>query len=187
MSITYFDTNGSAGPQGATGATGPAGGSCNPGATGPQGITGSPGPQGPSGASGTTVVGATGQQGPSGYQGNPGPSGETGATGPYGFALVTDTVSSSAVTVNWTTGPKHKINLPVTGSCAITMTAPSANGSSLQLIIVQGSTAITITWAAPIKWAGGVAYSSNAASTTDVLSFLWDGTNYYCTYSQGFA
>lgn len=108
------------------------------------------------------------------------------STATVGFTIQTPIVSSNAVTINWNNGAKAKITLPGSGTCAVTMTAPTTGVTSLQLIIT-GTASLSFTWTTTVKWAGGTAYSSNTAGGYDVISLLYDGTNYYGTFSQGFA
>lgn len=111
--------------------------------------------------------------------------------GALGFTAATQVLSASTGSINWNNSAKQKVTLWNTGgTSSIAFTAPTSGQTSLQLIIVQGSTAssvITFT-GATIKWQGGTAYTpTNSAGAIDVISFLYDGTNYYGVPSTGFA
>jgi hypothetical protein len=54
------------------------------------------------------------------------------------------------------------------------------------LIIAQGTPASTLVLPS-IKWAGGTAYAIGTAGTTDIISLLYDGTNYYGAFMGAFA
>jgi len=90
---------------------------------------------------------------------------------------------------DWTAGSACTITL--TGNCTGTSTMTSPTGvSRLTLIILQdgtGSRTIS-TWPATVKWAGGtVPTLSTAASAIDIITFLWNGTNYFGMAGIGFA
>jgi hypothetical protein len=129
--------------------------------------------------------------------GSIGVSGSTNAAtslvvnGALGFAAATQVLSTSNGAVNWNNSAKQKVTLWNTGGTStIAFTAPTQGQTSLQLILVQGSTASsTVTFTGgTIKWAGGTAYTpTNSAGAIDVISFLYDGTNYYGVVSSGFA
>ena len=92
-------------------------------------------------------------------------------------------VKETVVTAN--TGTAYSINigsgtiqnLTLTGNCVFTF--PTATiGEQFTLFLSQDSTGSrTVTWPASIRWAGGSAPSlTTAASKTDVLSFIFNGT-----------
>lgn len=96
----------------------------------------------------------------------------------YSDAEVDDGNSSTADTIDWTTGPYHKSTM--TGNCTYTFTAPSGP-ARLQLKLVQDATGSrTATWPAAVKWPGGTAPTlSTAATSIDIITFYYDGTSYY--------
>ncbi len=90
---------------------------------------------------------------------------------------------------DWTTGSAQTCTL--TGNCTGTSTMTSPTGvSRLTLRIVQdgtGSRTIS-TWPATVKWAGGAAPTlTTAASGIDIITFYWNGTNYFGVASLAFA
>ena len=103
-----------------------------------------------------------------------------------GFTLTDNGNSGTADTIDWGNSNKQKSTL--TGNCTFTFTAP-ANPCALQLILAQdGTGSRTVTWPATVKWPGGTAPTlSTGASAVDVVSFLYDGTNYYATSSLNFS
>lgn len=86
--------------------------------------------------------------------------------------------SSTADTIDWNEGPNHKSTM--TGNCTYTFTAPAGPGH-LQLKLVQDATGSrTATWPGTVKWPGGTAPTlSTGANEIDIISFYWDGTNYF--------
>ena len=104
-----------------------------------------------------------------------------------GFTLHTAT-GDGATLINWTAGNKHKFTFGAQNE-TITFTNPT-NPCAVQMIIVQdGTGSRTITWSGmTIKWYGGSAPTlSTAASSEDIISFIWDGTSYYGQCSKAFA
>ena len=103
-----------------------------------------------------------------------------------GFTLQSYT-GDGTTTIDWTNGNKAKFTFGSQND-TLTFTAPS-NPCSLQLIIVQDSTGgRTITWPSTVKWVGGTAPTlSTGASAVDIVSFLYDGTNYYGVASLNFS
>lgn len=93
--------------------------------------------------------------------------------------------SSTADTIDWTNGSIHKSSL--TGNVTYTFTAPTGV-SRLTLLIYTGGSAYTVTWPASVKWTGGTAPTiTTAASKVDICTFIYDGTNYWGTYSQNYS
>jgi hypothetical protein len=98
--------------------------------------------------------------------------------------IVDDGNSSTADTIDWTTGSIHKSTL--TGNCTYTFTSPTGV-SRVQLLIYTGSGSFAVTWPATVKWIGGTAPTITVtASKVDIATFIWDGTNYWGTISQNY-
>lgn len=94
--------------------------------------------------------------------------------------------SGTSDTIDWTLGPYQKSTL--TDNCTYTFTAPPS-GSRLVLKLVQDGTGSRVaTWPATVKWPGGVTPTlTTTASATDIVSFYFDGTNYYGFIGFNFA
>lgn len=86
--------------------------------------------------------------------------------------------SSTADTIDWTLSNKQKSTL--TGNCTFTFTAPPGP-CNLTLKLVQDATGSRlVTWPAAVKWSGGTPPTlTTTASRIDIISFYYDGTNYY--------
>jgi len=95
---------------------------------------------------------------------------------------IDDGNSSTADTINWTTGNKHKST--VTDDVTYTFTSPDGP-CNLILKLVNGG-AHTITWPGTVLWSGGVE-PPWTSSGTDIVSLYWDGTNYYGSANLAFA
>lgn len=94
--------------------------------------------------------------------------------------------SGASATVDWGEGNNQKITL--TDNCTLSFTAPSGPGR-LQLKVIQdGTGSRTITWPAAARWSGGTAPTlSTAASSVDIVTFWYDGTNYDGVASLNFS
>ena len=106
----------------------------------------------------------------------------------FGSSPDSQTYSSGTLTVDFSAGQKHTVTLDASPG-TIVFTAPAGIGNFM-LIIKQGSpnTNTMAGWPATVKWPGGtVPVITTGASKVDVLSFYWDGTNYWGQYAQNFA
>jgi hypothetical protein len=93
---------------------------------------------------------------------------------------------AGATTVDWTNGQKQELAL--TSSPTLTFSAPSGVGNFLLRVVQDGVGSRTITWPASVKWPGGSAPTlSTAASSIDIVSFYYDGTDYYGVASLAFS
>jgi len=86
--------------------------------------------------------------------------------------------SGASDTISWKVGNKQKSTL--TANCTYTFTAPSGP-CNLILHIVQDTTAgWDITWPAAVKWLGAEpTWTDGGNSKTILVSFYYDGTNYW--------
>ena len=86
--------------------------------------------------------------------------------------------SSTAVTIDWTLGNKALVTM--TGNATLTFTAPTSACNVVLKIVQDATGSRTITWPAAVKWPSGTAPTlTTTASAVDVVSFFFDGTNYY--------
>lgn len=94
--------------------------------------------------------------------------------------------SGTADTIDFGNGNIQKSTL--TGNVTYTFTAPAGEGR-FQLVLVQDATGSrTATWPASVKWSGGTAPTlSTAANSIDIVTFYYDGTNYYGVASLNFS
>jgi len=103
-----------------------------------------------------------------------------------GFTMQTAT-GDGTTTINWKLGNKFKFTFGAQNE-TFTFTAPS-NPCSLTLILVQdGTGSRTATFPATVKWAGGTAPTlTTTGNAVDIVSLLWDGTNYYAAAGLDFS
>ncbi len=103
-----------------------------------------------------------------------------------GFTLQTAT-GDGTTTIDWKLGNKFKFTFGAQNE-TFTFTAPS-NPCSLTLILVQdGTGSRTATFPASVKWAGGSAPTlTTTANAVDIISLLYDGTNYYASSALDFS
>lgn len=87
--------------------------------------------------------------------------------------------SGTAATIRWASGDVQKLTL--TGKCALTFVPPPGGQGKLELFLTQDATGSrTVTWPSSVKWAGSAAPTlSTTPGSTDIVSGLWDGANYW--------
>jgi len=99
--------------------------------------------------------------------------------------IIDDGNSSTADTIDFSAGSIHKSTL--TGNCTYTFTAPTGV-SRVQLLIYTGAGSYAVTWPASVKWTGGTAPTiTTTASKVDIVTFVYDGTNYFGSISQNYS
>ncbi len=75
----------------------------------------------------------------------------------------------------------------LTGSVTYTLTNPGVAGSTYVFRIIQGASSYTVTWPATVKWPAGTApVITTTSGRMDLISLLWDGTDYYGTFAQNY-
>jgi hypothetical protein len=94
--------------------------------------------------------------------------------------------SGTADTIDWGAGNFQKSTL--TGNVTYTFTAPDGPGR-FQLLLEQDATGSrTATWPASVQWPGGTAPTlTTAANAIDIITFYYDGTDYYGVESLNFS
>ena len=97
---------------------------------------------------------------------------------------IDDGNSSTADTIAWTSGNFHKSTL--TGDVTYTFTAPVGPCTLVLKLVQDGTGGREVTWPATVLWEGGNAPALSGAGLTDIVSFYFDGTNYYgsCLYNM---
>ena len=102
-----------------------------------------------------------------------------------GFTLQS-TTGDGTTTINWGLGNKFKFTFGAQNN-TFTFTAPT-NPGSIQLILIQdGTGSRTATWPGTVKWAAGTAPTlTTTGGGIDIVSCLWDGSNYFCVASLAF-
>lgn len=94
--------------------------------------------------------------------------------------------AGTSLTINFNNGANQRTTL--TGNCTFTFINPVA-GSMYKLKLIQdGTGGRTVTFPGTVLWAGGVAPTlSTAGGAIDIVTFYYDGTNYFGQAATGFA
>lgn len=103
--------------------------------------------------------------------------------------LTINTPAGTTQTIDWTQSNKQKLDLSsATGDVTVDFVPPKGP-CSLQLLISQGTTARDITWPTSVKWDNDVGEPIWNADTnlTRIVSFLYDGTNYFAAASATYS
>lgn len=95
--------------------------------------------------------------------------------------FISEVAVGTGTTVNWTSGQKQSAT--PSGATTYTFTAPS--GPCNLILKLSNGAGNNPTWPATVKWTGGT--EPTWTSGTDVISFYYDGTNYYGQAGLGFA
>jgi hypothetical protein len=100
---------------------------------------------------------------------------------------VSSTTLTYAASVTWAADYLKVATLPLTGACSLTISGLSAGGT-YNLVVKQDATGSRIvTWVTTVKWSAGAApVLSTAANSTDIVSFIYDGTTLFGTALKGF-
>ena len=103
-----------------------------------------------------------------------------------GFTQQTAT-GDGTTTINWGNGNKFKFTFGAFNE-TFTFTAPTKPGNFLLMLVQDGTGSRTATWPATVKWPSGTAPTlSTAAASIDIVSFYYDGTNYFGNSSLDFS
>ena len=89
-------------------------------------------------------------------------------------------------TVDWNSGQKPTAVLGIDPT--LTFTAPAGVGNFLLRVVQDGTGGRTVTWPASVKWPGGTAPTlSSGANAEDIITFYYNGTDYYGVASLNFS
>lgn len=101
---------------------------------------------------------------------------------------VSNSTLTYAASVTWAADFLKVATLPLTGACSLTISGLSAGGT-YNLVVKQDATGSrVVTWVTAVKWSAGAAPTlSTAANSTDIVSFIYDGTTLFGTALKGFA
>ena len=94
--------------------------------------------------------------------------------------------SGASITINFGTSQKQKLTL--TANTTLTFTAPPGVGNFLIKLVQDGTGGRLITWPNTVRWTlnANPVLTSNA-NAIDIVSFYYDGTNYFGVTSFNFA
>jgi hypothetical protein len=92
--------------------------------------------------------------------------------------------STAATTVDMSSGNVQNITL--TASTTLTLSNATV-GTYIMKLIQGGSGSYTVTWPAAVIWSGGTAPTlTTTVGKVDIVTLVFDGTNYYGTYSLNY-
>ena len=106
------------------------------------------------------------------------------STGQYFSTKYAAGNTSTALTINWDNGNVQACT--ATGNVTFTFSNPKSGGRYMLIITQDATGSRTYTWPAAVKWSGGTTPTGSAASKIDVITFAYDGTNYYGGYSLNY-
>jgi len=103
----------------------------------------------------------------------------------------TSTTTGLTETIDWDNGNFQEIDFQNKAS-GITVTFVFNNpiaGASYNLKIIQGANLISnLTFPGTVKWDGGVVYTPTSTdNAVDIISMLYDGTNYYANFGKNYS
>ena len=111
-------------------------------------------------------------------------NGDTYFEGTVGVKQQVISVISGTAAVDWRLGNKAKLDK--SGNVAVTFTTNPVNPANLMVIITHSGSG-TLTIDSRVKWPGGVLPTfSTGSNAIDIVSFYWDGVNYYGMASVDF-
>lgn len=105
--------------------------------------------------------------------------------GPINYTEYDNGNSGASKTIDWSNGVIQKLTL--TASCVLTFTNPSLG--RLQIKLIQDGTGNrTVTFPINCLWEGGnPPILSIMPNSVDIITFYYDGTNYFGSAKIGFA
>lgn len=94
--------------------------------------------------------------------------------------------SGAAKSIDWRTGHFHKLTL--TDDAVLSFVAPPGS-CFVQLILIQDvSGSRTVTWPASVLWPADTEPTlTTTGGDADLVSFFYDGTNYWAASSLGYS
>jgi hypothetical protein len=109
------------------------------------------------------------------WSGNTFTSGVTISANTRRIAKVTLT---SGTTTTWDMNLSSNAEVTISGSTTLSITN-LVNGDSGTLVIIQSAPSGTLTYPSGSRYSGGVPYVLTGSGGVDILTFYYDGTNYY--------
>jgi hypothetical protein len=95
--------------------------------------------------------------------------------------------AADATTVDLATGNVFTLNVAANISTLTLNNAPTQPATFVFKLSYSSNTAYTIVWPAAFLWSGGTPPTLTCVTgKTDILSIIFDGTKYYCSYALNF-
>jgi len=91
-------------------------------------------------------------------------------------------------TIDWGTGNIYKHQFGAFNE-TFTFTAPTKPGTFILVLVQDSVGSRTVTWPGTVDWPSGTAptLTTTATTGTDIIHFVYDGTNYYGTSAGDFS
>ena len=91
-------------------------------------------------------------------------------------------------TIDWGTGNMFNFTFGAFNE-TFTFTAPTKPGTFILKLVQDSVGSRTATWPATVKWPGGTAptLTTTATTGTDIVTFYYDGTNYFSVSTLDFS
>lgn len=110
-----------------------------------------------------------------------------------GYRSVSNTVaattgSAPTITVNWRLSNVQSVTLAHTDTATITLSNPLAGGRYMLILVQDGSGNHAVNLAiSGVKWLGGSTPTQTlTADKKDIISLVYDGTDYLGSYAENF-
>ena len=105
----------------------------------------------------------------------------------YLATMPSSITAASTTTLDLSAGNVFNIDVGANIGTLTINNAPANPESFVIKLAYASSTAYTINWPATFKWSGGAAPTLTCTSgKVDIVSIMFDGTNYYCSYGLSF-
>lgn len=97
-------------------------------------------------------------------------------------AMYSRLVSATSSTISWNLGNVQSLTL--SSSPTLDLVGGQSGGEYKLILTQDGTGGRSVAWPASVKWSGGTAPTlTSTANGKDVVSFVYDGTNYLGTYA----
>ena len=95
--------------------------------------------------------------------------------------------AAATTTVDLSTGNVFSLKVAANITTLTLKNPPTQSATFVFKLSYSSSTAYTIVWPTTFLWSGGTPPALTCVSgKTDILSIIFDGTNYYCSYALNF-
>ena len=103
-------------------------------------------------------------------------------------AITTYTPTGTTQTVDWDNGNVQTVDLEsATGNVTLTLNNPEIGATYIVKVIQDSAIALDILWPVVVLWQGGTPpVISTTLNGFDVITLLWDGTNYLGNFGQDY-
>src|SRR4029077_11202271 len=104
--------------------------------------------------------------------------------GQYGATGIAGGNTGATPSIDWNSGNVQ--SWTVNAACTFTLNNPIQRSRYILILTQSGAGGFAYTWPASVKWPSGSAPIGSATGKTDVISLIWDGTNYWGSYAVSY-